>query len=175
MLNKNISGFRKHRPRGDMGNNYVLLSSFHWPCWLVCVVDDVDYFVIQIRCQRLWIDMIDDNMQYIIVTEIECSCVDWLTRTATKDPVTQPPKSQQVWVVSLRPLKYINNRQDRMQNEVSPSVRPSTRPSVSQLVCQPASQPVNHWFLYVIGVCGRAGAGVEAPTQQTRDVDLMLV
>ena len=29
VLNKYISGFRKHRPHGDMGNNNVLLSRFH--------------------------------------------------------------------------------------------------------------------------------------------------
>ena len=29
LLNKYISGVRKHRPHGDMSNNYVLFSRFH--------------------------------------------------------------------------------------------------------------------------------------------------
>ena len=78
MLNKYIYGLRKRRPYGDMGNNYVLLSGFHWPCRLVCFVDDFDYFVIQIMFQRLWRDdcLLHFNMQYIIATEIEFPCVD---------------------------------------------------------------------------------------------------
>ena len=41
VLNKYISGFRKHRPHGDMGNTYALLSRFHWPCWLFYFVADL--------------------------------------------------------------------------------------------------------------------------------------
>ena len=43
-------------------------------------------------------------MQYIIVTAIEFPCVDWRTRTATKE---------------VPQLEYINIDQDRMPNEVS--------------------------------------------------------
>ena len=53
VLNKNISGFRKYRPHGDMGKNYVLSSGFQWPCWPVCFVD-FDYFLVQIMFKRLW-------------------------------------------------------------------------------------------------------------------------
>ena len=47
VLNKYISGVRKHRPHGDMGNNYVLFSRFHWPCWVFCFVADFYSCVIQ--------------------------------------------------------------------------------------------------------------------------------
>ena len=73
VLSKYISGFRKQRPHGDMDNNYVLLSGFHWLCWLVCFVDNFDYFLIQIMFQRLWTYdcLLHCNMQYIIVEKIE--------------------------------------------------------------------------------------------------------
>ena len=47
VLNKYISCFRKHRPHGDMGNNYVLFSRFYWPCWVFCFVADLYSCVIQ--------------------------------------------------------------------------------------------------------------------------------
>ena len=45
LLNKYISGFGKHRTHRDMGNNYVLFSRFHWPCWVFCFVADLFYCV----------------------------------------------------------------------------------------------------------------------------------
>ena len=47
VLNKYIYGGRKHRPHWDMGNNYVLVSRFHWPCWVLCFVADFYSCVIQ--------------------------------------------------------------------------------------------------------------------------------
>ena len=63
----------------EMGKKYVLLSGFHWPCWLFCFVDDFDYFLLQIMFQRLrrYDCLLHSNMQYIIVTAIEFPCVDW--------------------------------------------------------------------------------------------------
>ena len=116
VLNKYISGVRKHRPHGDMGGNYVLFSRFHWPYWVFCFVADFYSCVIQNYVSAYVERCLFTPLQHAIY---HCNG-NWISLCTLlrNSYVTLPPNLSRSGG-SQWPLEYINNHQDRTQHEVS--------------------------------------------------------